>query len=465
MQTEFRRALLRSLVAIAGVLVFGTCGYLLLDDGWTVLDAFYMTLITVTTIGYGEIRPLETAGRIFTSVLIVLGIGTAAAALTQIGSLLVESRLGALLGRRRIDDRLKKTSGHYLICGFGDLGAAIGAELDRAGVAFVVIDASEEVLQRAEALGFITVCGDPTQDATLINAGIRRAAGVVICAGDLATSLVVSMAGRELNPSVHIIAVGADSSLEERLVRAGADAVAYPVQMGGQRVARLIIEQLGLTPEDAPGAEEPGVFGYRVKLYRRYSGDRATALPTVGDIVSRTGAVQAVSLRRSDGSEIEQPAAELEVGQGDALALLVREGQAATRPAAVPPEWTEEMSLGLPSIDEEHRMLLTLISRISEATQRKSPRTEIANIFDRLIEYTERHFQHEEALFREHAYADAEVHAAQHRDLAAQVMELNRDRRAVLPANVSDFLVDWLRVHIMGSDHAYVTWLKERGVR
>lgn len=465
MTPDVRKTLLRALIAISAVLALGTVGYLLLDEGWSPFEAFYMTLITVTTIGYGEVRPLGTAGRVFTSILIVLGIGTAATALTQISSLLVESRIGNLLGRRKIDEKLKRLSGHYVVCGFGDLGAAICAELDRTRVPFVVVDGDAESLEKAETLGFPVLAGDATNDAVLVSAGIRRAAGLVICSGDMTTNLVMSMAARELNPSIHIIARGADAAHEERLVRAGADSVAYPLKLGGQRIARLIIEQSGRTPDDAPGSEEPGVLGYRVKLYRRYGSETERKPVNVGEIVARTGAVEAVSLKRADGSEIERPASEVPVGKGDALALLVREGKPATSADFPLPAWTEELSVGIASIDEEHRMLLVLIARIADASGKKTPRAEIAAVFDRLIEYTEQHFRHEEALLNEHGYPEAAEHAAEHRDLTAQVLDLNRDRRSLLSENVSDFLLDWLKGHIMESDKRYVSWLRERGVR
>ncbi len=465
MTAEIRKSLTRSLMAISAILVMGSVGYLLVEPGWTILEAFYMTLITITTIGYGEIRPLSGAGRIFTSVLIVAGIGTAATALTQISSLMVESRIGSLLGRKKMDDRIKRMSRHYIICGFGDIGASIAAELDRARVPFLVVDADAGERARAEALGFPAIGGEATKDSVLVAAGVKRAAGIAICSGDLTLNLVVSMAGRELNPSLHIIARGDDSALEERLVRAGADSVAYPLKLGGQRIARQIIEQTGGKPADDGGADDSSVLGYRVKLYRHFGSDLGANATSVGEILERTGASQALSLRRGNGAEIPMPPPATIVGKGDALALVVKEGRAPREDAGAPLSWTEEMSVGISDIDEEHRMLLGLIARIGEATDRKSPRAEIAHIFDRLIEYTERHFEHEEALFRKHGYPGIDEHIAEHRALTEQVLELNRDRGSVLPENISGFLVDWLKVHIMGSDKKYVDFFQERGLR
>ena len=469
MNAQLRKTLARSLAAISAVLACGTTGYLLIERGWSLLEAFYMTLITITTIGYGEIRPLSDAGRIFTSLLIVAGIGTAATALTQIGSLVVESRIGLLFGRKKMDERLKRISGHYVICGFGEIGAAIAAELDRAGLRVVVVDGDEARLARAQTLGFPCVAGDATTDPVLVAAGARRAAGLAICVGDLTTNIVVAMAARELNPSLHIVAQGEDGAFEQRLVRAGADSVAYPLRLGARSIAREIVEQAGLSPRDEAEAAQTSVLGYRVRLYRRLaagSGAGATgvAATSVGEILERTSAVRALTLRRKDGTEIEDPASSTPLEEGEALALLVREGRRAD-PAAPALAWTEEMSVGIAVLDEEHRMLLGLIARIGEAASRKTPRGEIAAIFDRLVEYTGKHFEHEEALFKKHGYPEAEAHAAEHRLLAGQVMDLNRDREAVLPENVSDFLVDWLKVHILGSDRKYSEFLRDKGLR
>lgn len=465
MTRELKHALTRALIAISAILVVGSAGYLIIEDGWTPLEAFYMTLITVTTIGYGEIKPLGTAGRIFTSFLIIGGIGTAATALTQIGSLVIESRIGSLIGRRKMDERIRRLSGHYLICGFGDIGAAIAMELDRANIRFVVLDADPDSVARVESLGFPAIHGDATTDSVLVAAGIRRATGLVMCVGDLTANLVTVMAARELNPLLHIVARGSDPSLEERLIRAGADSVTYPLKLGGRSIARLIVEQAGGGADLAADTEEPGIFGYRVRLYRSYGMEAESARMTIADVIAKTGALEAVTLKRADGTEIERPGRELTLGKGDALALLIRDRKGGAAEAAIPPAWTEEMSVGISSIDEEHRMLLTLIARIEDAAGRKSPRGEIAAIFDNLVEYTEHHFSHEEQLFRRFGYPETEGHVKEHKDLVAQVVELNRDRNAVLPENISDFLLDWLKVHILGTDMKYVEFFREKGVK
>lgn len=465
MTRDIRHALTRALIAILIILSVGSAGYLIIEDGWTVLEAFYMTLITVTTIGYGEIRPLSEIGRIFTSLLIIGGIGTVATALTQIGSLVVESRISTLLGRKKMDERIKKISGHYVICGFGNIGTSIATELDRAKIGFIVVDSNQEALTRAESLGFPAVSGDAASDSTLIAAGIRRASGLVICIGDMTVNLVISMAGRELNPSLHIVARGSDSGFEERLLRAGADSVAYPLKLGGQSIARLIIEQSGSVVDQAMGSDEPSVLGYRVRLYRSYTSEPGTKGTTVGEILARTGAVEAVSLKRADGTEVERPGMELVLEKGDALALLVRDRKRSATEETNSLAWSEDMSVGISRIDEEHRLLLALIDRIGEATKKKSPRSEIAAIFDRLIDYTEKHFSYEEQLFKQFAYPKAEEHMLEHKNLTEQVLGLNRDRNSMLPENLSDFLLDWLKVHIMGSDKQYVDFFREKGLR
>ncbi len=465
MTRDIQHALIRALIAIVVILCIGSAGYLIIEDGWSILEAFYMTLITITTIGYGEIRPLTNAGRIFTSVLIIGGIGTAATALTQIGSLVVESRIGSLLGRKKMDDRIKRISGHYIICGYGNIGAAIATELDRAKIAFVVVDSNPEALARAESLGFPTINGDAASDSVLVAAGVKRASGLVICIGDMTSNLVISMACRELNPSLHIVARGSDTGLEERLLRAGADSVAYPLKLGGQSIARLIIEQSGAALDQVTGSEEPSILGYRVRLYRSYATEPGSKESTVADILARTGAVEAVSLKRADATEIEHPGMELVLEKGDALALLVRDRKKASNEEVVPLAWSDEMSVGISRIDEEHRLLLTLIARIGEATEKKSPRSEIASIFDRLIDYTEKHFSYEEQLFRQFAYPKSQEHMLEHKRLTAQVLDLNRDRNSILPENLTDFLTDWLKVHIMGSDKQYVDFFREKGLR
>lgn len=461
MKTEIRNALIRTIIIISSVICIGTVGYLILDNQWTVIEAFYMTIISITTVGYGEVYPLSDGQRIFTSILIVLGIGTAATAFTRIGSVFLESKLDKILGKRKMDKKIKLLKDHYIICGYNEISAAITSELDRACIEFVVIDDSEENIIKAETRGYLTIKGEVSGDTVLITAGVKTAKGLVICSEEFVTNLVVSMAARELNPSIYIISQGSDSSYEERLRRAGANEVSYPLKRGGQHIAKLIIDQSEVAENSDFEYTDMDILGYRLKSYSYYTSSRDSKKETISDLVSRTRALNVLAIKHSDGTQVDNPDLNIILNNGDKLALVVRQNIPDINDMGVDINWSDDLSVGISSIDEEHKLLLYQISRINQAVTNSISRIEIADIFDNLIDYTEKHFSHEEKLFKEYNYPGIIEHTQEHRELTGQLRALNRDRNSILPENINEFLLNWVKSHIKECDMEYVNFFKE----
>lgn len=222
------------------VVAVGTLGYYLIE-GWGLFDSFYMTVITLASVGYAETHPLSDAGRAFTVILITLGIGFFTALYALIGQKLIQRQfLAAYKGKRMLDD-IRRLSQHTIFCGFGRLTRVAAAELRQAQVKLVIIDKDPSRIEEAKEMGFLVLEGDATDDETLLQAGIRRANRLVAVLPKDADNLYVVLTSRELNPELFIMSRAEDESGEKRLRRAGANKVVSPFRVGGQKIAEGLV--------------------------------------------------------------------------------------------------------------------------------------------------------------------------------------------------------------------------------
>jgi voltage-gated potassium channel len=222
------------------LIVAGTFGYNL-TEGWPFLDAFYATIVTISTVGYGDFMPRTLPGRMFTIVLILLGVGTMFYTVGLLAQNMVERRMRVILGRGRLEKMIDKLSNHYIICGCGRIGHLICKELEAEKVPFVVVDDNTEVIERIAEEGFIYYKGDATHDKCLIGAGVKRAKGIVCVLPTDAENLYVILTAKELNPNIWILSRSEDEASEHRLLRAGADRVMSPYTFGGMRMSMAIL--------------------------------------------------------------------------------------------------------------------------------------------------------------------------------------------------------------------------------
>ena len=234
-----RKVLLGSLILLA-IIVVGVAGYRIIE-GWDLFDALYMTIITITTVGYAEIHPLNASGRVFTMVLIVGGVGGALYALTGIIQFVVEGQFGTNLTRRRMENRIAQLRGHFILCGYGRVGEEIARGFSDEGVPFVVIDNSAVGLAKLASSGYVYAEGDATKDEVLKQAGIEHAKGLVAAVGTDADNTYITLSARGLRPDLFIEARASDTQAEAKLKRAGADRVVSPHHIGGRRMAMLAL--------------------------------------------------------------------------------------------------------------------------------------------------------------------------------------------------------------------------------
>jgi voltage-gated potassium channel len=232
-----RRRLAVALAVLASVTVAGTVGYIVL--GFSLLDALYQTVTTVTTVGFREVQPLTTAGKVFTIVLIIVGVGTALYTLGVIIETLLEGQLPEVFGRRRLERRISGMRDQVVVCGWGRVGRAIARDLAAMGAHTVVVDKDAIRLENAP---FPTVLGDATDDEVLDRAGVRRARALVAALDTDAGNLFVTLSARALRPDLFIVARVRLEENEDKLRRAGADRVVNPQSIGGARMAAFVLQ-------------------------------------------------------------------------------------------------------------------------------------------------------------------------------------------------------------------------------
>lgn len=232
-----RRQLTLALTMLLFVFASGTLGYVVIE-GWSFFDAFYMTVITLATIGYGETHPLSDAGRVFTILLILVGLGLGTVALGSAWQAAVEGQMSRFFDRRRkVLDTIKTLEGHTIFCGYSRLGRTSAEELRKNGEKIVIIESNEVRAREAEATGFLVVRGDATLDETLSAAGVRKAGRLISLLPRDSDNLYVILTAREINPSMYIVSRAEDEVGEKRLKRAGVDRLISTYRLAARKLA------------------------------------------------------------------------------------------------------------------------------------------------------------------------------------------------------------------------------------
>lgn len=226
------------------VVAFGTAGYMAIED-YTLVEGLYMSAITISTVGFGEVKPLSTFGQGFTTLLILLGFVSLAYAGHALGQSLLEKVWSGQAERKRMRKRIQALKGHYILCGFGRVGAAAASYFEDSLVDFVVIEANEGSHAQLNEKGYCFLIGDATHEETLEEAGIKQASGLLALLDDDPDNLFVVLSAREMNPTLHIISRVDENSSSHKIIRAGADNVISPFASTGQRIANDILAATG----------------------------------------------------------------------------------------------------------------------------------------------------------------------------------------------------------------------------
>lgn len=242
--TVFSRFTRRILIIIGinfGLIALGTIGYWVIE-GWDMLDALYMTVITIGSVGYGEVRSLSLMGRIFTIVFIIVGVGSVATSFSFLVETILSAELRGELQAKRMQKIIDNLNGHVIICGYGRVGQNATQVLTRDNRRkIVIVDSDPKLIQQLHDEGHLVLEGDATDDDVLRKAGIDRAWGLIVAAGEDSVNLFIVVSARALNPELTIVARSSRAENEEKMIRAGANRVVSPYNIGGMRMANSLM--------------------------------------------------------------------------------------------------------------------------------------------------------------------------------------------------------------------------------
>lgn len=242
---ETVKKLMGAILFVLLIIAFGTAGFMIIER-YPFMEALWVTVITVTTVGYGLPRPLSVSGQLFDLLLIITGAGTVAYAFGTIMGVVMEGHLKNLVGRRAMEKKINRLNQHIIVCGAGRVGSQVIQRLDKEKVPFVAIDSDEELINDLLERGFLAIHGDATADAVLLQAGICRASGLVSALSGDAENVYVTLTSKGLNPGITVVARAERFETEEKLRRAGADKVIAPSVIGGRRMAISILKPVSV---------------------------------------------------------------------------------------------------------------------------------------------------------------------------------------------------------------------------
>jgi len=299
--------------------VIGTAGFVLID-GYSWFDGFYKTLTTISTVGYGEIRPLSRGGRVFNSFLIMFGVSALFLAFGAMTQTIIELELQDRYGKRRKRRMIEQMHDHFIVCGFGRVGRNASYEFQRAGIPFLVVDRNDERIAKATEAGMLAIAADATRDSSLREAGILRAKGLIAALPSDAENLFIILSAKNLNPGLTVVTRASEEEAEEKLRRAGADTVFTPYAITGRQLADSLLR---------PHVVEFMDFG-RSNIGPQVTMEQVCVTPnpeltrrTFGQLQElRKSGVIVLAIRKQGGETTFNPPPEFEIAAGDFLIVM-----------------------------------------------------------------------------------------------------------------------------------------------
>ena len=312
-----------AVILLAIVIVVGVTGYKLIN-GWDLLDSFYMVIITISTVGYTEVHPQGAAGRLFTSGLIVVGVGTMLYGFGVFAETLADNAFGRYRRERQLQRELNQLRDHFIICGYGRIGTQVVAEFEDHKVSYVVIDQTEEALERIRAEGRLHIEGDASKEEILKQAGIERARGLISAVDSDERAVYIVLAARAFNPNLYIVARAGRPDSIRRLELAGATRTISPYVMAGHRMADLAIRPAMVDVLDSLHHAETGIGVEEMVV--------SPGTPAVGKTLDEIGlfgpdTARVLALRRRDGTLHVNPNGSQRLEDGDLVIALGTEDQ------------------------------------------------------------------------------------------------------------------------------------------
>ncbi|MCA9803557.1 MAG: potassium channel protein [Cyanobacteria bacterium HKST-UBA02] len=307
------RRFVSDFVKLLLLVVFGTVGFMLVEH-WSFLDSLYMTVITLTTVGYGEVYPLDTNGKIYAVVLILIGAGVVLYILGDMVELLIDINLG-----RRMKYRIIKLSDHQIVCGFGRTGQEVAEHFRENRIPFVVVEQDPQVVREAEDMGMLVLEGDASTDEVLLDAQIAKASGIVCALPDDTQNTFIALTAKGLNENIDIVSRAANPGSEAKLRRAGARMVISPYVICGQRLAAAVTHPLVTEFLDVvmhtPGKD------LRMEQFPLHMPSKLIGLTLKSANIKQRSGVMILAVKQN-GKLITNPSPDLVFGAGDELIAL-----------------------------------------------------------------------------------------------------------------------------------------------
>lgn len=324
------KALRRLRQLAVGLLLFtmaGVAGYHFIE-GWSWFDSFYMTVITFSTVGFQEVHPLTGAGRVFTVILIIVGVGLVYFAIGTLTYALLEFELGRVFGKARMEREIARLNGHFIICGAGRVGMSVARELARKPAPFVIIESDHGKIETKVEKNWLVLEGDAAKEKTLLEARIQNASGLVAATTTDAANIYIVLTARSLAPHLRIIARASEEDAEKHLKTAGANVVISPYLFAGHRIANSFLRPNVLDFLDIATSRESHEELVIEEIH--VSDSSRLAGVSVGEsYVHRDLGIMVLAIKRADGASTFNPTAREIIRPGDYLIVM---GEAAQMP-------------------------------------------------------------------------------------------------------------------------------------
>lgn len=326
-QVSFQ-SVIRGLVFLVLVMAVGTLWFVIMEDH-SFLDGLYMTVITISTVGFREVKALDGSGRLFTVFLIISGLTVLTYTLGSLGRVIVEGSIERYVGRKRMLRDIDKLKGHYIICGHGRMGHILCEELNKEKVPYVVIEAEADVADDLADKGIMAVKGDATEDTLLLQAGITRAKGLVAVVSSNVDNLYITLSARVLcreeNPGLYILSRATDRQATEKIERAGADRVVSPYVIGGMRIVQALLRPTVSDFIEIATRSSGLELMFEEMAIRNDSDLDRVALKDSG--IRQSYDVIVIAIKKRTGDMVFNPGPETVLHKGDMLVTLGDRGQ------------------------------------------------------------------------------------------------------------------------------------------
>lgn len=312
--------LLVAMVVLFALLAAGTFGYIEIER-WNLIDSLFMTVITLSTVGYQTVHPLDSSGKIFTILLIVTGVGTVGYAIATLSEMILEGHLYQILGIRKMDRKISMLKNHVIVCGFGKIGSLVASGLKEKSIPFVLIEENPQVVRDAVEKGYLTVEGNASDEEVLGKAGVGEARSLLVTLSSRpAESVYITMSSRLDNPNLSIIAMASDPKTESKLIKAGASRVVSPFVLGSHRMLLALTQPTILDVLDMVVSPEGGGFIFdelSIPENSRYGG------LSVADFSREIGVrLHIVAIQPHGVGRLVLPVAETVIRSGDQMVVI-----------------------------------------------------------------------------------------------------------------------------------------------